>query len=253
MPTRDSAWPAGTPCWIDYSAEDVGAAQRFYSAVLGWAFTEGRPEFGGYLTCLTNGLGAAGMMPKMEASQPSAWTTYFATDNTGQTASAIGEAGGTVVAGPHAVGSLGTMTIALDPVGVMFGTWEASEHTGVQIYNEPGSLVWNEAAMPDPSRAKAFYSEVFGFGFDPVEGVEDYATFTLGDGPLGGLGGHSPGSPQGWLVCFSVASTDEAVAAVESGGGKTLTAPQDTPFGRFAVVADPWGAEFELMSAPAAE
>jgi predicted enzyme related to lactoylglutathione lyase len=51
------------------------------------------------------------------------------------------------------------------------------------------------------------------------------------------------------MVCFSVTSTDDAAAAVETGGGKIHTPPQDTPYGRFAVVADPWGAAFELMQA----
>jgi predicted enzyme related to lactoylglutathione lyase len=45
-----------------------------------------------------------------------------------------------------------------------------------------------------------------------------------------------------------VASTDDAVRAVEAGGGKVLLAAQDTPFGRFAVVADPWGASFSVMA-----
>ncbi len=29
MPTRDTAWPAGTPCWTDYGAKDVDAAKEF--------------------------------------------------------------------------------------------------------------------------------------------------------------------------------------------------------------------------------
>jgi hypothetical protein len=215
--------------------------------VLGWEFTGGDPEFGGYLTCLTKDLGAAGMMPKMEPGQPSAWITYFATDDSDATAAAITAGGGTVIAGPHPVGTLGTMIVSVDPAGVAFGAWQAGEHTGVQIYNEPGALVWNEAAMPDTAAAQAFYSSVFGFRFDLVDGVDDYATFAIEGSPLGGLGGHSPGAPQGWLVCLSVASTDDAVAAVEAGGGKVHTSPQDTPFGRFAVVSDPWGAAFELM------
>jgi hypothetical protein len=45
-----------------------------------------------------------------------------------------------------------------------------------------------------------------------------------------------------------VASTDEAVRAVEAGGGTVLMAAQDTEFGRFAVVADPWGAAFSVMA-----
>jgi uncharacterized protein len=251
MPTRDTAWPAGTPCWIDYSADDLDAAKEFYASVLGWSYTEGNPDFGGYATCLRDDLGAAGMMPKMDPAQPTMWTTYFSSADSAATAEAISSGGGTVIAGPHPVGELGVMIIALDPQGVPFGSWESRDHTGVRIYNEPGSLVWNEGAMADPDAAKAFYGNVFGLTFEPIPGMDDYATFSIGDGPLGGLGGHSPGSPQGWLVCFSVASTDDAVAAVTAGGGKVHTPPQDTPYGRFAVVEDPWGAAFELMQAPA--
>jgi uncharacterized protein len=247
MPTRDTAWPAGTPCWVDYSADEVDAAQRFYAGVLGWDFTEGRPEFGGYLICTRDERNAAGMMPKMDPSQPSGWMTYFATDDSAATVKAIEGSGGTIVAGPMPVATLGVMVVAIDPQGIAFGTWEAGEHTGVQIYNQPGSLVWNEAAHPDTAAAKTFYSTVFGFDFDAVEGMDDYATFTKGQGPLGGIGGHGPDSPAGWQVCFSVASADDAVAAVEAGGGKVHTPPQDTPFGRFAVVEDAWGARFELM------
>jgi predicted enzyme related to lactoylglutathione lyase len=49
------------------------------------------------------------------------------------------------------------------------------------------------------------------------------------------------------LTCFSVPSTDDAVAATEAKGGKVTTAAMDTPFGRFAVLEDPWGAAFEVM------
>ena len=71
-----------------------------------------------------------------------------------------------------------------------------------------------------------------------------------GDRPLGGLGGHQPGSPKGWTACFAVDSTDDAVATVESGGGKVTMAPMDTEFGRFAVVEDPWGAPLSVMQPP---
>lgn len=115
------------------------------------------------------------------------------------------------------------------------------------IYNEPGSLVWNDAAVDDPAAARDFYGTVFGFHFDEVEGMGGYATFATDGGPLGGLGGSQPGSPPGWTSCFSVASTDDAVDAVERAGGTVTTAAQDTPFGRFAVVEDPWGAAFSVM------
>jgi predicted enzyme related to lactoylglutathione lyase len=75
----------------------------------------------------------------------------------------------------------------------------------------------------------------------------DYTTFRVTENPLGGLGGAQPGMPTGWLTCFAVASADDAVGTVEAHGGTVLVAPMDTPFGRFAVVEDPWGAPFEVM------
>ena len=75
----------------------------------------------------------------------------------------------------------------------------------------------------------------------------DYATFSTGGNPLGGLGASDPSMPKGWLTCFSVASADEAVATVEAKGGKVTMQPTDTPFGRFAIVEDPWGASFEVL------
>jgi predicted enzyme related to lactoylglutathione lyase len=251
MPTRDTAWAAGTPCWVDYSAADIEAAKAFYTSVIGWDYSEGREDFGGYVTALRSDRNAAGLMPTMSAEQPSAWTTYFATDDAEATAAAITANGGTVIAGRHEVGTLGVMVIGLDPQGIAFGAWQARDHTGFQIYNEPGSVVWNEGAMPDTDAARTFYSAVFGLRFDEMEGATDYATFSTGGDMLGGLGAQEPGAPQGWMVCFSVASTDNAAAAAEAAGGKIHTAPQDTPYGRFAVIEDPWGAAFELMQVQA--
>ena len=62
MPTRDTPWPNGTPCWVDYGAADLDATKAFYASVLGWEYTGGDPEFGGYLTATKNGENAAGML-----------------------------------------------------------------------------------------------------------------------------------------------------------------------------------------------
>jgi hypothetical protein len=150
------------------------------------------------------------------------------------------------------VGPMGTMVIALDPQGNPFGLWQGGMHTGARIHNEPGALAWNEAAVDDPEAARAFYSAVFDFRFDEMPDSGGYTTFTTGDHPLGGLGGHQPGSPKGWTTCFAVTDTDAAVSAVEAAGGKVTMAPMDTEFGRFAVLEDPWGAPFSVMQDPPA-
>jgi hypothetical protein len=251
MPTRDTPWPTGTPCWVDYGATDLEAAKNFYAGLFGWEYTGGDAEYGGYLNATRNGRQAAGLGPQMNPADPPGWTTYFATDDADATVGRIREAGGTVVMEPMDVGPFGRMVIALDPQGNAFGLWQSREHTGVQIYNEPGALVWNEAQLDDPAAAREFYTSVFGFRYDEVPDAGGYTTFSTGGYPLGGLGGHQPGMPMGWLAGFSVASTDDTVASVEANGGKVTMAPMDTPWGRFAVVEDPWGAPFEVMQAPA--
>jgi predicted enzyme related to lactoylglutathione lyase len=252
MPTRTTAWPAGTPCWVDYGAGDLPAAQAFYAAVFGWSFTDGDPEYGGYLNALLGGEPVAGFGPSMDADQPNGWTTYFATDDSEASVAAIREAGGTVMVEPMQIGPLGTMTIALDPQGNGFGLWQSGEHTGVRRYNEPGSLVWNEAAVADTEQARAFYGAVFGFRFEPVDAGMDYSTFATTGDPLGGLGGLSTGGPAGWSCCFAVASADDVVARVAERGGTVTMGPMDSPYGRFAVLQDPWGAVFSIMETSAA-
>jgi uncharacterized protein len=250
MPTRDTPWPNGTPCWVDYGAADIEAAKAFYADLLGWSFTGGEPEYGGYLTATVKGEQAAGIGPQQDPSDPPRWTTYFATDDADAAAARIREAGGTVLVEPMDVGPMGRMVIALDPQGNPFGLWQAGQHTGARIYNEPGAVTWNEATVDDPAAAREFYSTVFGFRFDDVDGVEDYATFSSGGDPLGGLGRAQPDAPKGWLTCVAVTSADDSVAKVEAGGAKVYLAPVDSPYGRFAVAEDPWGAPFEVMQLP---
>jgi predicted enzyme related to lactoylglutathione lyase len=248
MPTRDTAWPNGTPCWIDYGAADIDAAKAFYTDVLGWSYEGGDdPQYGGYLTAQTQGRAAAGMAPQQDPNDPPKWMTYFASDDVDGTAKRLTEAGGTLLFEPMDVGPMGRMVIARDPQGHPFGVWQAGEHTGARIYNEPGSLVWNEAAVDDPKAAQEFYSAAFGFTFDEIPDMGGYATFKTDGGSLGGISATQPGHPTGWTSCFSVANTDKAVEAVQKAGGKVTMAAQDTPFGRFAVLEDPWGAAFSVM------
>jgi predicted enzyme related to lactoylglutathione lyase len=253
MPTRETPWPTGTPCWVDLGAPDVEAARSFYSDVLGWGYTGGEPEYGGYVTAQAGGRDAAGIGPQQDPSDPPRWTTYFAADDADAVAGRITEAGGTVLVAPMDVGPMGRMAIALDPQGNPFGLWQGGLNTGVQVYNEPGALVWNEAAVDDPAAAREFYAAVFGFSYDEVPGAEGYTTFATADRPLGGLGGRTEGGPAGWATCFSVASTDAALDAVIAGGGAVTMPAMDTEFGRFAVVTDPWGAAFSVMQEPAGE
>ncbi len=251
MPTRNAPWPTGTPCWVDLAVPDLDAAKEFYAAVLGGTYSDTGEEYGHYQMCHRDGRAAAGIGPLQSADQPPAWRTYLASDAVDDTAQKITDNGGTLLAGPFDVGGSGRMCIALDSQGAAFGVWQAAEHIGAEIYNEPGSLVWNAAALPDPDTARKFYAAVFDYSYQPVEGAGPaYTTFHREGDPLGGIGGmgeHPSGTPPHWMTYLMVADTDVAVAVATERGATVPGEPVDTPYGRMATITDPQGATFSIM------
>jgi uncharacterized protein len=250
MPIRTTPWPSGTPCWVDLTVPDVEAAKGFYTAVLGWTYLDTGEEFGHYQICTRDGHSAAGIGRQQSPDQPPAWTTYLASDSVDDTAKKIIENGGTVLAGPFDVPRAGRMCVALDSQGAAFGVWQAAESIGAETYNEPGSLVWNEAAEPDADTARKFYAAVFGYSYQPVEGTGgEYTTFHRDGDPLGGIGGlgdRPPETPPPWMTYFMVADADAAVAAATDRGATVQGGPVDTPYGRMASLTDPQGATFSI-------
>ena len=258
MVTRDTAWPPGTPCWVDLGVADIGKAKAFYTGLFGWDVQEGPPESGGYCMAELNGRQVAGIGPKMGPDEmPAAWTTYIASADADETAGKIREAGGQVVMEPMDVMDVGRMAIAADPGGAFFGIWQAGSHSGIQMANEPGALTWNENMSRDFAGNKAFYHSVFGYEYGDMssEGF-NYATADLGGSPVGGIGeldpNFPPEVPANWATYFGVADADAAVARAEELGGSVVRPAWDTPYGRMAVLADNQGAVFAVVSATGA-
>ena len=215
-----------------------------------------RPEAGGYTMFLKDGkLVAAGSPPQQEG-MPSFWTTYLASDDVDAAAVRIREAGGTLMVEPFDVFDAGRMTVAQDPTGAAFGVWQAGEHNGAQLANEPGTLTWNECHTTDAPAAEAFYRAVFDYEVDTWDmgGGEPYRIFTVGGKGVAGLwqiGAQMAGTPPNWATVFSVADTDESVARAQELGATVVMPPSDVPeVGRFAVLQDPIGAVFQVLASP---
>ncbi len=261
MPTRDTAWPTGTPCWVDCQVDDPAAARDFYSALFGWQIDDAPAEAGGYLMAMKDGRAAAGIGPKPEGMpMPSVWSTYFATDDVDATAVAAEEAGAHAWMPPFDVMDVGRMTFLGDPTGAAFGLWQAKSHNGVGVFNEPGALCWNELHTSDYELSQAFYGQVFGYTLTEI-GDENftYSTFSLpGTGPDAAVGGisHDTNKPDGmpnyWLTWFAVADCDASVATASSHGAQVIMPPSDSPFGRMSVVQGPQGEVFGLIAMPTA-
>ena len=253
MVTRDTAWPTGTPCWVDLGVDDIGRARAFYGGLFGWDVKEG-PAEAGYSVCEVSGRPVAGIGPRMgPAGAPAAWTTYLASDDADDTVRKIKAAGGQVVAEPTDVMDVGRMAVAADPGGALFGVWQARAHTGARLANEPGSLTWNENMSRDFDGNKTFYRAVFGYDYSDMSSDGfSYVTADLDGWPVGGIGELDPDLPPDvpahWAAYFGVADVDAAVARAVGLGGSVVRPAWDTPYGRMAVLADDQGGEFAVMT-----
>src|SRR4051812_12450159 len=90
----------------------------------------------------------------------------------------------------------------------------------------PGTFVWHDLVTDNPAAAKKFYSELFGWTFEPGKGVEPGYTIIRQQGvPVGGIvAPQQPTSPQ-WLSYVVVADVDKAVEAFRQAGGQVYRGP----------------------------
>ncbi|MFE2351556.1 VOC family protein [Kitasatospora cineracea] len=254
-----AAQPEGTPVWADAMFADPKGAEAFYGAVLGWTFGEAASEFGGYTQASKDGKAVAAIVPPPPGQEDrSAWVLYLATVDAEAAAERIRAAGGTLLMEPMKVGDFGSMAIARDPAGVLFGVWQADRHQGFELRDAPGSYGWAEVFTRDTAAANSFFPQVFPYRVRKiVDDKVDYSVHTLGDTPALGVMGMGPDVPSQVApfvsVNFVVDDCDAAAGRVAQAGGQLVFGPMTSPFGRFASFVDPQGAAFSLIDPGAAE
>lgn len=174
-----SRYPTGVPCWVDLGVPDVGAGLAFYHGLFGWEGEIGPADVGHYTTCTLGGRPVAGLMGRRPGQEgPVAWTTYLAADDADAVIDRVRAAGGTAIVPPMDVLTFGRMAVAADPTGGVFGVWQAGDHRGAGVVNEPGAVVWNELYTPDSARAEDFYAAAFDFTYEDMSDADfDYAAF----------------------------------------------------------------------------
>ncbi|MFG2500647.1 VOC family protein [Streptomyces sp. NPDC048441] len=248
-----SAQPEGTPCWADAMFPDVEAAKSFYGELLGWTFDAGSEEFGGYTMARSDGKAVAAVVPQMPGmDSPAAWNLYFASPDATATAAKIRDNGGTLAMEPTQVGEFGTMVTAQEPSGAYFSVWQPGIHEGFEKTREAGAYCWAEVTTRDPAATDAFFPAVFPFEVKKMEVDDvDFSLFQTGGEPVLGrlkmTEDFPPDVPSHVNVHFAVDNCDAAIATVTKLGGRLLFGPMDSPFGRFATVADQQGAVFTVI------
>ena len=117
----------------------------------------------------------------------------------------------------------------MDPEGAVFCTWQAIEHKGAQIVNEPGSLNFNSLNTRDPEAAESFYGLLFG-----------WETLGLGGGvKMWRLPGYGD-----FLAKSDPGIRERMAERAAQLGGRVVVPPFDAPWVRMTVITDPQGATF---------
>lgn len=121
-----------------------------------------------------------------------------------------------------------------------------------------GGFIWYELMTTDANAAARFYGAVIGWKVadrpDPRAGGPDYRQITRDDG--GSAGGvlqitpdmRAHGARPAWVAYLHVRDVDVAVRAIEADGGCALMPKRTLPVGEIAMVADPMGAPFYVMT-----
>ncbi|WP_055490958.1 VOC family protein [Streptomyces sp. TP-A0356] len=245
--------PEGMPCWADAMFSDLEGAKRFYGEVLGWTFGESSPEYGNYTQAYADGKAVAAVVPPMPGQEGhSAWCLYFAATDAAATARKIRDNGGEVLMEPMQVGDFGTMALARDPSGAVFGLWQAGTHEGFEARGVPGAYCWAEVFTREPEKSDAFFPAVFPYRVKQIEDeAVDFRIFELDGNPVLGrmrmTDDFPPEVPPYINVYFAVDDCDAAVDRATKNGGILRFGPMDSPFGRFAALSDPQGANFSVI------
>jgi len=117
--------------------------------------------------------------------------------------------------------------------------------------NAHGSFVWYELMATDAEAARSFYSGLLGW---EISDNPEYPEIKASEGHVGGMLPLTPemtsgGARPAWAGYIAVDDVDACVAAMEAQGGRLLMPARDMEHvGRFAMVADPQGAPFYVIT-----
>src|ERR1035438_4919070 len=176
-----------------------------------------------------------------------------------------GARGGRVLSEPFDVFDAGRMGVFADPEGAAFCVWQPGSHRGSAAVNEHGAVNFNNLHTDDVEAARAFYGAVFDWSTidagSPMWALPGYGDHLEELNPGLRAGMKQMGAPEGfedvvatilpregaparWSVTFAVDDVDAITARARELGGSVLAEPQNAPWVRFAVLADPAGASF---------
>ncbi|WCD90423.1 Putative glyoxylase CFP32 [Streptomyces xanthophaeus] len=249
----------GAPCWVSLMARDLGTAQQFYGAVVGWRFR--RDRLGeSFSVAELDGVPVAGIGAlAADLGVAVAWTPYFAVDDADAAVDRIRERTGTIAVGPVSFPSGGRAALVADPDGAVFGIWEGAVSADWRVGRGPAPA-WLELRTRNAFDSAIFYGAVLEWatgrtGCCEVSYEEDQVVLRqagepvarLNSGPVE-LAGYAAHTRPRWHVHFRVPRLRPAVEAALALGGRTVSDVTWNATERWVALRDADGALFTLTT-----
>lgn len=246
----------GRPLWYELLTTDMKAAEKFYTAIVGWTVAPFDGSTGPYDMWMRPGGAPVGGVMKIPEGMnfPPHWVMYVGVPKLEDAIARIQRLGGGMLSPVIEVPNVGRMQVMKDPQGALFAIHEPapSSPDTPEAPPELGEVSWRELYTTDAAAAMKFYSELFGWR----------ETQAMDMGPMGkyhifgrkwDLGGmmNKPKEmaqvPPNWGLYFRVDDVDKGAERVKANGGRVLNGPMEVPGGdRVVNCMDPQGAAFAL-------
>jgi predicted enzyme related to lactoylglutathione lyase len=248
---------AGKIVWADLVTPDVQVAKKFYGALFGWTFKDISTGERDYSVAYSADEPIAGLIErsmKPGEQRQSNWLIFISVKDVGRAQKTTLSHGGKVLTPDRMYRQRGRQAVFADPQGAVFAVLQSSSGDPKDELADPGEWIWSSLVSHDANAEAAFYQDLFGYQvFDPRDDDQNEEHLVLADdhfarASCNTLPAAATGLHAHWLHFARVLSTRDAVAKVESLGGKVLVTPhEDRHGGLVAVVADPAGAPFGLL------
>jgi predicted enzyme related to lactoylglutathione lyase len=261
--TQSRANPQGDFIWYELITPDPVGAKSFYDAVVGWTIEPqpsgemdyrmiGRADGGnaGGVMRLTDEMASHGARP--------IWLGYINVDDVDASVASIEGAGGKVLLPAFDIPDIGRIAMVADPQGGPFyimkpipPAGQEKQASDVFSPDQPQRVSWNELSTSDPTAARAFYGDQFGWesgDFMDMGEMGEYRFFDQHGTRIGALCGVMAGQQPRWRYYFRVPSIVAAKQTAEQKGGTINMGPHQVPTGDWIIIGtDPQGAEFALV------
>lgn len=246
----------GHVVWHDLLTNDVARAKRFYAELLGWEYQiEHASDFvwksgeADYPLIMSGGEAHGGFVDPGQDMHAS-WVAYIAVEDVDTAVAKAKLLGATVIRKPFDTPGVGRSAVIQDLQGAIICL-----HVATHNFPSPkGTFLWDELITEDAQLAKIFYSELFAWQTNSVvrDPMGSYTLLKCDDNTdavgvmMRSLG--TAGSAA-WVTYLATDNVKSTVAKAKNLGAISHIEATDVPdVGQFAILTDPTGAMFGLLS-----